>query len=74
MEFSINMELQIGEDLWIVHTAQLVYSNYQDLCSDSLHRMTSNWPDQKFVKRIGDNQNIENVAVPILCNAFVQLN
>ena len=53
MEFSINMELQIGEDLWIVHTAQLVYSNYQDLCSDSLHRMMSNWPDQKFVKRIG---------------------
>ena len=48
------MKLQIGDDLPTVHTAQLVYSNRQDLCSDSVHRMmTSNWLDQKFAKRTG---------------------
>ena len=25
MESSVNMKLQIGDDLWTVHTAQLVY-------------------------------------------------
>ena len=39
------MKLQIGDDLLTVHTAQLVYSNRQDLCSDFLHQMTSYWLD-----------------------------
>ena len=37
MEFSIKMQLQIGDDLRTVDTAQLVNWNHQDLCSDSLH-------------------------------------
>ena len=53
MDISINMKLQVGGDLQALHTAQLVYSNRQDLCSDSLHRMTSYWLDQKFEKRTG---------------------
>ena len=47
------MKLQNGDDLWTVQTAQLVYSNSQELCSDSLHRMMSYWPDQKFAKWMG---------------------
>ena len=53
MEFSINMNMQIGDDLQIVHTAQLVYLNRQDFCSESLYRMTSYWLDQKFAKQTG---------------------
>ena len=51
MAFSINMKLQIGDNLWTVNSAQLVYLNHQDLCSDSLHWMMSYWLDQKFAKR-----------------------
>ena len=53
MEFSINMTLQIGDALRTVHTAQLVYLNCQDMCSDSRHWMTSCWLDQKFTKPTG---------------------
>ena len=52
MEFSINMNLQIGDELRTVHTAQLVYLNHEDLCSNSLHWMTSYWLDQEFTKRM----------------------
>ena len=73
MEFSISMKLKIGDDLHTVHTSQLVYSNHQDLCSDPL-------PDEvilagsEICKTDGDHQNIKIVAVPILCNTYVQLN
>ena len=50
MEFYFNVKLQIGDNLWTLHTAQLVYLNHQDLCSDSLHQMTSYSLDQKFTK------------------------
>ena len=74
IEFSINMKLQIGDNPQTLHAAQLmVYSNHQDLCSDSLPRMTSYWLDQKFAKQNKDHQKIKIVAVPILCNALVQL-
>ena len=66
------MKLQIGDDLRTVHSAQLVYLNCQDLCSDSLHLMMSYWRDQKFTKTNGDHQKIKTVAVPILCFADVQ--
>ena len=74
MEFSNNMKLQFGDDLLTVHTAQLVYSNCQDLCSDSLHRIASYWLDQKFARWTGTIKILKFVAVPILCYAFVQLN
>ena len=67
MEFSINMKLQIRAALWILLTAQLVYLNHQNLCSDSLHQILSYWLDRKFAKRMGNK-------VFILCNANVQLN
>ena len=73
MEFSINMNLHIGDNLLTIHTAQLVYLNCQDLCSDSLHQMASYWLYQKFAKTDRDHQNIKIVAVPFLCNASVQL-
>ena len=42
----------------MVHTAQLVYSNHQDLLSYSLYRMMSYWLDQTFAKMEGNHQNI----------------
>ena len=48
MEFSINITLKIGDNLWTVTTAHLVYLNHQDLCSDSPHQMMSYWLDQKL--------------------------
>ena len=74
MEFSINMKLQIGDNLWTVHIAQLLYSVHQGLSSDSLHRMTSYCPDQTLTKKDGDHQNIKIVVIPNLCNTYVQLN
>ena len=74
MEFSTNMKVQIGDDLWTVHTAQLIYSMRQDFCSDPFYWMISYWLDQEIRKIDRDHQNIEIVAVPILCNAYVQLN
>ena len=53
MEFSINMKLQIED-------------NHLDMCSDSLHWVTSYYLDQKFSKWI----DINIVAVPILCNPY----
>ena len=47
------MKLQIGDDLQIIHTTQLVYLNCQDLCSDSLHWMRLYLLDQKFAKWTG---------------------
>ena len=72
MEFSINMKLQIGDNLRTVYTAQLVYLNCQDVCCDSLHRMmSSGWI--KNSKTDVDHQNIKIFAIPILCNTYVQL-
>ena len=56
MDFSINMKLQIGNALRTTHTAQLVYLNHQDLCSDFLYWMMSYWLDQEFVKRTGPSK------------------
>ena len=74
MEFSMYMKLQIRDDICTIHTAQLVYSNHQDLGFDYLQCMMSYWLDQKFVKQMGNIKKFKIVAVPILCNLNVQLN
>ena len=74
MEFSIDMKLQIGDELLTVHTAQLVYySNQQDFflapftgwCNIGWIRTTQNGrgPSKYLI-----------AAFSILCNAYVQLN
>ena len=74
MKFSITMKLQIGDYLQAIQTAQLVYLNHQDLC------LWLPLPDDVILaeseihKTDWDHQNIEIVAVPILCNACVQVN
>ena len=60
------MKLQIGDDLWTIYTAQLVYLNRKDLCSDSLRQMTSYWLDQKLAKQTGTIKILKFVAFPLL--------
>ena len=74
MEFAINMELQIGVGLPKIHSAQLVYLNHRDLCSNFLHWKTTYWLDQNFTKRTVTIKNNKTVAVPILNNTYVQFN
>ena len=65
------MKLQIGDHLCTVHNAQLVYS-YHVLSVTSLDDIIL--AGSKIRKRDRDHQNINIVAVPILCNAYVQIN
>ena len=73
MGFSNKMKLQIEDNLQIVHTAQLVYLNHQDLS-------LTHSPDDVILagseisKTNEDHKNIKIFAVPILCDAYVQLN
>ena len=71
MEFSINMKLQIGDNLRTRHTAQLVNLNRKDLCLDFLHRMMLYWLDHIFAKQMGSIKVFKIFAVPILCIAYV---
>ena len=67
------MKLQIGEDLRTVHIAQLVYLKSQVfvLLLPSPDDITL--AGSEICKTDQDHQNIKIVAVPILCNAYVQL-
>ena len=52
MDYFINMEkFGVGIHGKINPIAQLVYSNRQDLCSDSSNRMSSYWLDQKLARQ-----------------------
>ena len=63
------MKLSIGNDPQTVHTAQLVYFNRQELCSDSLY-----WLNQKLAKQTGKITTLKIVAASIICNAYMQKN
>ena len=67
-----NIKLQVGVDLQTFHTAQLVYSNPQDLCSDSLSPNDIILAGSEIWKTDGDHHNIKIVTVHILCYAYVK--